>query len=65
MYLIHALILEMLKKYRLYTLTFSPILSVPVISVIVFIISLMISAVLNHIPVLKKYIAVRYNQSVC
>ncbi|MBR0035591.1 MAG: acyltransferase family protein [Synergistaceae bacterium] len=56
-YLVHALILALLREYTgLHTLTFSPVISVPVIAVIVFIISFIISAVLNHIPVLKKYI---------
>ena len=56
-YLVHALTLALLREYTgLHTLTFNPVISVPVIAVIVFIISFIISAVLNHIPVLKKYI---------
>ena len=55
-YLVHAGVIPLLAKLGLNTLTFNPILSVPVISVIVFVISFTISAILNHIPVLKKYI---------
>ena len=56
-YLVHALILALMREYTgLHTLTFSPVISVPMIAVIVFIISFIISAILNHISVLKKYI---------
>ena len=55
-YLVHPAIIAAFNNLGLNTLTFNPVLSVPVISVIVFIISSGISAVLNHIPVLKKYI---------
>lgn len=55
-YLVHAAVITFLGKVGLDSLTFSPTISVPVISVIVFVVSFAISAVLNHIPVLKKYI---------
>ncbi len=55
-YLVHAAVIFVLRKLGLHSLTFSPVISAPLIAVIVFIISFMISAVLNHIPVLKKYI---------
>lgn len=54
-YLVHILVLNELKRiFGLDTLSFSPVFSVPVISVIVLVISFVISAVLNHIPLLKK-----------
>lgn len=56
-YLVHALILEQLNnRLGLNTLSFNPIISVPVITGIVFAIALVISIVLNHIPKLNKYI---------
>ncbi len=55
-YLVHPAVMFYLEKAGLNTLTFSPVISVPVIVGIVFIVSFMISTVLNHIPVLKKYI---------
>ncbi|MCR5736920.1 MAG: acyltransferase family protein [Eubacterium sp.] len=55
-YLVHVFVLDMLEKKGLDTLGFNPIISVPVISIIVFLISLCISAVLNQIPIVKKYI---------
>ena len=55
-YLVHVFVLDMLEKKGLGTLDFNPVISVPVISVIVFLISLCISAVLNQIPIVKKYI---------
>ncbi|MBQ9389107.1 MAG: acyltransferase family protein, partial [Synergistaceae bacterium] len=55
-YLDHAAIKKLMGELGLNALTFNPIVSVPLISVIVFVISFAISAVLNHIPVLKKYI---------
>ena len=56
-YLVHVAVIGIImNKLGLNTLTFNPWLSIPVISVIVFVISFGISAVLNQIPVLKKYI---------
>ena len=55
-YLVHALIIETLKYLGLNTLTFSPVISVPAISLLVFVISFAVSAVLNHVPVLRRYI---------
>lgn len=56
-YLVHMLILDQL-NYRLglNTLSFNPLLSVPVIGLIVFLVSFGISGLLHQIPVLKKYI---------
>jgi len=56
-YVVHILILEGLqKRIGLNTLSFNPILSVPIISVIVLLISCTISALINRIPILKDYI---------
>ena len=59
-YLVHDAVIESVKAVMKICghdfLPFNPIISVPVISVIVFVISFGISAILNHIPVLKKYI---------
>ena len=57
-YLVHPLLLEILagNTIGLHSLTFNPILSIPVITLLVFAISIMISGVINHIPILKKYI---------
>ena len=45
-----------LKLCALTSLTFSLEFSVPAISLLVFVISFGMSAVLNHIPVLRRYI---------
>ena len=56
-YLVHALIIEQLNvRLGLNTLSFNPILSVLCISIIVFALSFLISALLNQVPILKKYI---------
>lgn len=56
-YLVHILVLEILQKQLgLDTLSFDPMLTVPVISVAVFVISCVISAVIRKIPVLKDHI---------
>jgi hypothetical protein len=55
-FLIHALILEQLDlRLGLNTLSFNPLLSVIIISILVFLFSFLISAILNHIPIVKKY----------
>ncbi len=55
-YLVHALVIEQLNKcFGLNTLSFHPVLSVPCISALVFVISFGISAVLNRIPFVNKY----------
>ena len=56
-FLVHALVIELLDRLTgLNTLSFNPIMSVLCISVIVSVISFSISALLNHIPFIKKYI---------
>ncbi len=55
-YLLHTFVLEQLnERLGLNTLSFNPILSVIFISIIVAVVSFGVSAILNHIPVVKKY----------
>ena len=55
-YLVHMLIVTELKEFWINTLSFNPILSVPALTLCVLVISFIISLILNHIPVVKKYI---------
>lgn len=56
-YLIHALVIEWLdKKVGLNTLSFNAVLAVISISIIVFVVAFMVSALLNRIPIIKKYV---------
>lgn len=55
-YLVHPMIIEVLDHYGFNSLSFTSVLSVPVITLIVWLISLIISAVLNRIPIINKYI---------
>lgn len=56
-YLVHAMVITRLNHILgLNTLSFNPLISVPVIGVIVFVISFAISGVIHQIPVLKDYI---------
>ena len=55
-YLVHPAVIEFLAELGLDSLTFSPVISIPIVALAVFVISFAISAVLNHIPILKKYI---------
>ena len=55
-YLVHDLVIQMLRFIGLNTVSFAPALSIPVISVIVFVISFAFSGILNNIPVVKKYV---------
>lgn len=55
-YLIHLLVLEILKLNGIDTMMFSGIISVPVIALLCFIISNLIISCIHHIPVIGKYI---------
>ena len=55
-YLIHAFVIEKLALLGLNSLSFNPALAVPAITVLVFVASMVVSAVISKIPVLKKYI---------
>ncbi|GGI66327.1 acyltransferase [Enterococcus alcedinis] len=54
-FLVHALIISKIYEYFDFS-TLSPVTSVPIISIIVFLISLLISFVLNKIPIVNKFI---------
>ena len=53
-YLVHVFVFNCLFGY-VNTLSFNPILSVPILSLIILVISFGISAILNQIPIIKKY----------
>ena len=56
-YLVHALIITMLSKgLKLSSISFNTLIAIPVISIIVFVLSYLVSALLNRIPVVKKYL---------
>jgi surface polysaccharide O-acyltransferase-like enzyme len=55
-YLIHALVIEMFGIIGLNTLIITPILSIPIISIMVLIISEIGTIILNKIPVINKYV---------
>lgn len=56
-YLVHAMVITQLNHLLgLNTLSFDPLISVPVIGIIVFVISFAISGIIHHIPVLNKHI---------
>ena len=56
-YLVHVFVIEAVDViFGINTLSFNPVGTVICIGIIVFVISFTISAVLNQIPVIKKYI---------
>ena len=55
-YLVHVFVIDQLKIMGLHTLMCPAVLSVPIMIVLVFMISLVISYLLNHIRFLAKYI---------
>lgn len=55
-YLVHDLFNMLLHRFGVTALSFSPILSVPLLAVTVFLCSLLASALLHKIPLLRKYI---------
>ena len=55
-YLLHAFFIEKLALAGITSLSYNPILAVPAITVIVFVASTLVSAIISKIPVLKKYI---------
>ena len=55
-YLVHPMIMENLsKRLEIHTLCLNPILSVPALGVLIFLLALAITFVLKHIPIFKKY----------
>jgi surface polysaccharide O-acyltransferase-like enzyme len=55
-YLVHIFILNLLKNFGLNTMSFNPILSVLLITILVYFLSVCVVAILHCIPVLRKYI---------
>jgi len=56
-FLVHALVIEiMIIILGINNLSFNPIFSIPVLSLAVFLVSYIISAILNRIPIINKYI---------
>lgn len=56
-YLVHRFVLDALHKFLAFNpLTLNPIASIPLSCLATFVISMFISFILNHIPLLKKYI---------
>lgn len=56
-YLVHAMLIEIFSSLCGFdALSFNPVFAVPVAAVVVFVLSFIISGILNHIPVLNKYI---------
>lgn len=55
-YLVHALIINVLNVLNMNSLTFNTFISIPIISIIVFIVSFIISYIINKIPFINKYI---------
>lgn len=54
-YLVHPILIDAFKALGLDTITFNPYLSVPVITILVFLASFVVSLILNQIPFVKKY----------
>lgn len=55
-YLVHPWVLSLLEENGFTTLSFNSIISVPLLAITTFSISMLISAVINRIPILKNYI---------
>ena len=54
-YLVHPIMIDVVKAFGLETVSFNAYLSVPVITVLVFLPSVLVSLILNQIPFVKKY----------
>lgn len=59
-YLVHIIVIEQLGRLGITASRWNPVIAVPLVVCIVFIISLVISAILNNIPVVKSTL---YNQN--
>ncbi|MGN0500166.1 MAG: acyltransferase family protein [Ruminococcus sp.] len=56
-YLIHVIFIQGLSKiFNITSLSFNPVISVPLLSVTVFLLSMIISAILNKLPFIKKWL---------
>ena len=55
-YLIHAMVIEqLLFQFKIDTFSINPLFSIPILGLLVFAVSMSVSVVLNHIPIIKKY----------
>ena len=54
-YLIHPLFIELLEHFGVHATSFSPLLAVPLIALSIFAASMLLSALIHRIPVLKAY----------
>lgn len=55
-YLVHALVIELLAEQGIHVLTWNPVWSVPVLAAAVFAISLALTAALSRLPLVGKYL---------
>lgn len=56
-YLVHPLLIDILNRFAgINNLIINPVISVPVLAIFVFVCSLGISALINKLPVMKKWI---------
>lgn len=55
-YLVHPMIIELLQHFGIDTFSCNAFFSVPLLAILVFAVSAALSALLNHIPIVKKYI---------
>lgn len=55
-YLTHALVIETLQRFGFHVMAWDPLFAVPMVSVVVFAICTVITAVLSKIPVVGKYL---------
>jgi surface polysaccharide O-acyltransferase-like enzyme len=55
-YLVHDLLLQIMSRLGLNSLSFNPLISIPIIAFIVFIIGSIIIIFIKRIPILKKYV---------
>ncbi len=58
-YLLHPFVIELLQHFSITSLSFNPVISVPVLSIFIFIVSMLISAILIRIPGLTKTISLK------
>lgn len=56
-YLIHSLVQGFIRRvFGLFSMSFNPFFSIPLVSILTFILSFGVSALLSHIPIVKKYL---------
>ena len=55
-YLVHPMIIELLQHFGIDIFSCNAFFSVPLLAILVFAVSAALSALLNHIPIVKKYI---------